>query len=202
MSSLKKVLLVLLLGIGGLLAFAATRPDTYRVERSRRIEAPIDVVYRQVDNFKSWGAWSPWDKRDPAMTKTFSGPDNGVGAVYAWVGNDKVGQGKMTIIDAKPPRDAAIGDLAVVSCRLEFIKPFASVATASFVIGRESDSATAVSWSMEGRSNFMAKVFGVFMNMDKMIGGDFEAGLANLKAVAEAEAARKPPAPAQAVAAP
>jgi hypothetical protein len=202
MSILKKVLLVLVVAVGGFLAFAVSRPDTYRVERTQRIAAPAGVVYAQLDNFKSWGAWSPWDKRDPAMKKTFTGPSHGAGAGYAWQGNDKVGQGQMTILDAKPP--GAAGEPATLSYRLEFIKPFASVATTHFVVKPEGDKAALASWSMEGRNNLMGKALGVFMNMDKMIGGDFEAGLANLKTLSQAEAAKAAAAPpaAQAAAAP
>jgi hypothetical protein len=194
MSILKKVLVVLVVGIGGLLAFAMTRPDTYRVERSQRIDAPAEVVFAQVDNFKSWSAWSPWEKRDPAMKRTFEGPASGVGAGYSWEGNKEVGQGRMTITESKPPRGGS-DQTAHVSVRLEFIKPFASVATSEFTVKPEAERAATVSWVMEGRNNLMGKAFGLFMNMDKMIGGDFESGLANLKTVAEAEARRVAPAP-------
>ncbi len=200
MSILKKVLVLLLIGVGGFLVFAATRPDNYRVERSQRIDAPAEVVYAHLDNFKSWAAWSPWEKRDPAMKKTFDGPTSGVGAGYAWEGNKDVGQGRMTIIESKPPRGGS-SEAAALSIRLEFIKPFASVATAGFIVKPEGDKAVTATWSMEGRNNLMGKAVGVFMNMDKMIGSDFESGLARLKTVAETDAA-KAPAPAQAAAAP
>jgi len=185
MSILKKVLVVLIIGIGGFLAFAATRPDAYRVERSQRIDAPAEVVFSQLDNFKSWAAWSPWEKRDPAMKRTFEGPASGVGAGYGWQGNKEVGQGRMTITESKPPRGGS-NETAHVSIRLEFIKPFASVASSEFTVKPEGDRAATVSWVMEGRNNLMGKAFGVFMNMDKMIGKDFEKGLANLKSIAEA----------------
>ena len=202
MSILKKVLVVLVLGIGGFLVFAMTRPDTYRVERSQRIEAPAEVVFAQLDNFKAWSAWSPWEKRDPAVRRTFDGPASGVGAGYTWDGNKEVGQGRMTITESKPPRGGS-GETAHVSIRLEFIKPFASVATSEFTVKPETEHAATVSWVMEGRNNLMGKAFGVFMNMDKMIGGDFESGLANLRTVAEAEAKRVAvPPPAQAVVTP
>ena len=201
MSILKKVLVVLIVGIGGSIAlflvFAATRPDTYRVERSQRIEAPAEVAFAQLDNFKSWAAWSPWEKRDPAMKRAFEGPASGVGAGYSWEGNKDVGQGRMTITDSKPPRGGS-GETARVSIRLEFIKPFASVASSEFTVKPESALASTVSWVMEGHNNLMGKAFGVFMNMDKMIGGDFEAGLASLKTVAEAEARAQAEAKAQA----
>lgn len=203
MSILRKVLLVLLIGIGGFLAFVATRPDNYRVERSQHIEAPADVVYAHLDNFKAWGAWSPWEKRDPAMKKTFEGPPSGVGAGYAWEGNKEVGQGRMTITGSQPPRGGS-SESAELTIRLEFIKPFASVATSGFSVKPEGDKASTATWSMEGKNNLMGKAFGVFMNMDKMIGGDFEKGLGSLKTVAEAEAQKPKPVapPAQAAAAP
>ena len=181
-------------------------PDNYRVERSQRIDAPADVVYAQLDNFKAWGAWSPWDKRDPAMKKTFDGPPSGVGAGYAWDGNKEVGQGRMTITGSQPPRGGS-SESAELTIRLEFIKPFASVATSGFSVKPEGDKASTATWSMEGRNNLMGKAFGLFMNMDKRIGGDFEKGLGSLKTVAEADArkaaATKAAAPAaQAAAAP
>jgi hypothetical protein len=172
------------------------------------------VVFAQLDNFKSWAAWSPWDKRDPAMKRSYDGPPSGVGASYSWEGNKEVGQGRMTITDSKPPRGGS-AETAHVSIRLEFIKPFASVASSEFIVKPETDDhAATVSWVMEGRNNLMGKAFGVFMNMDKMIGGDFESGLSNLKTVSEAEAevaraaaakaaaANPAPAPAQAAVTP
>src|SRR6185369_8731640 len=178
MSILKKVLLVLVLVVGGFVGFAATRPDSYRVERSQRIQAPAEVVFAQLDDFKAWSGWSPWDKRDPGMKKTHEGPAHGPGASYSWQGNDKVGEGKMTVIQAQPP--------SAIAYRLELIKPFSSVAGTAFALKPAGDKAVDVTWSMSGDNNLMGKVFGVFMNVDKMVGGDFEAGLANLKAVAEA----------------
>ena len=212
MSILKKVLVVLLIGIGGFLAlflaFVATRPDNYRVERSQKIDAPAEVVYAHLDNFKSWAAWSPWEKRDPAIKKTFEGPASGVGAGYAWEGNKEVGQGRMTITESKPPRGGS-NEAAELSIRLEFIKPFASVATSGFVVKLEGDKASTATWSMEGRNNLIGKAFGIFINMDKMIGADFERGLSGLKTVAEADARKAAAtavvpalAPAQAAAAP
>jgi len=182
MSILKKVLVVLVVIVVGVIAFAATRPDSYRVERSQKIQAPAAVVFAQLDDFKAWQAWSPWEKRDPNMKKTYEGPARGAGASYAWQGNDKVGEGKMTITDATAP--------TAISYRLEFIKPFASVAATTFTLQPDGDKAANVTWAMSGDNNLIGKVFGVFMNMDKMIGGDFETGLAGLKSVSEAEAAK------------
>jgi len=179
----KKLLIVLLVVVVGFLAYAATRPDSYHVERTTKIDAPASVVYDQIDDFKAWPAWSPWEKRDPQMKKTYEGPPRGVGASYAWQGNDKVGEGKMTVVAAQPP--------AELKLRLEFIKPFASVAETTFQITPAGDTASSVVWAMDGKNNLMGKVFCIFMNMDKMIGGDFELGLSNLRATAEAEAAKK-----------
>lgn len=197
MSILKKVLLVLAIGIGGFIAFAATRPDTYKVERSLKMEAPADIVFAQLDNFKAFAAWSPWDKLDPNMKKTFEGPAQGVGAGYAWEGNDKVGKGKMTITNTTPPTS--------VVYKLEFLEPFASVATTTFSIKPEGEKASNVTWTMDGKNDLIGKAFGVFMDMDKMIGADFEKGLGGLKTIAEAEAVKRAaavPPPAQAVAVP
>jgi uncharacterized protein YndB with AHSA1/START domain len=183
MSILKKVLLVLGIGIAGLFVVVATRPGTYRVERSQKIEAPADIVFAQLDDFKSWAAWSPWDKLDPAMQKSYEGPAEGVGAGYSWQGNDKVGKGRMTITEASPPNS--------ISYRLEFLEPFASVSTTTFLLKPEGDKSVTATWSMSGNNNLMGKAFGLFMDMDKMIGGDFEKGLATLKTIAEAEAKKR-----------
>mgnify|MGYP000257924372 CR=1 FL=1 len=176
----KKIAIVLLVAVGGFLAFAATRPDTYRVERTTAIEAPAVVVFGNVDNFKTWSAWSPWDKMDPHMQKTFSGPDKGVGAAYAWQGNEKVGKGSMTITGIEAPSRATY--------RLEFLEPFAAVATTNFIIAAQGEKNSTITWAMDGDNNFVGKIFSVFMNMDKSIGGDFERGLAALKILAESQA--------------
>jgi hypothetical protein len=179
----KKILLGLVLVVGGFLVYASRRPDTYRVERSTKIEAPASVVYAQLEDFKAWGKWSPWDKLDPAMKKTYAGPPQGVGAIYSWEGNKKVGKGRMAITDAKAPTSLTL--------RLEFMEPFAAVANTSFKVTPEGDKASGVTWAMEGNNNLIGKAWGVFMNMDKAIGGDFETGLTGLKAVAEAEAKKQ-----------
>lgn len=176
---LRKILLVLVLAVGGFLVYAATRPDTYRVSRSMTIAAPPPVVYAQLDDFKSWSAWSPWDKLDPTMKKTYEGPAEGVGASYSWQGNDKVGKGRMTITDAEPPKQ--------IKYRLEFMEPFAAVAATTFDIAPAGEGASTVTWTMDGKNNLVGKVFGIFMDMDKTIGADFEKGLSGLKTVAETE---------------
>lgn len=188
----KKVALLLGVAIGVFLAFAATRPATYHVERSISVAAPATVLFGNVDNFKTWSAWSPWDKLDPQMQKTVTGPPSGVGAAYAWQGNSKVGKGSMTITAVEAPSKATY--------RLEFVEPFASVATTMFTIVPQGDKASTVTWAMDGNNNFVGKIMSVFMNMDKMIGGDFAKGLAALKIIAEDQAKRQADAQAAAAA--
>jgi uncharacterized protein YndB with AHSA1/START domain len=180
---LKKVLIGLILVVGGFVAYAATRPASYRVERSTKVEAPAAVVFSQLEDFKAWAAWSPWEKLDPQMKKTFEGPAKGVGAVYSWEGNKKVGKGKMTITESQPP--------TLLRLRLEFMEPFAGIATTTFTLTPEGDKATGATWAMEGTNNLMGKMFGVFMPLDKAIGGSFEQGLASLKAISETEAKKQ-----------
>jgi len=169
------------IGVGAVivlfLVFVATRPDTYHVERSTTISAAPDVVYGHVADFHKWDAWSPWEKLDTNMKKTFDGTQGTVGASYAWIGNDQVGEGKMTVLAVEPNKR--------IDVDLHFIKPFESSAKNGFVFagtGKE----TKVTWSMDGTNNFMSKAMCLFMDMDKMIGKDFEKGLASLKTVAEA----------------
>jgi hypothetical protein len=176
---LKKVLLGLAGLVAAFLIFAATRPDTYHVERSTKIAASADTIFAEVNDFRAFPAWSPWQKRDPAMKTTISTPSTGVGATYAWEGNKEVGKGKMTLTESQAPTHTKE--------RLEFLEPFASVADTGFNIKPEGAGASTITWYMDGKSNFMGKVMGVFMDMDKMIGKDFEEGLTNLKKIAEAK---------------
>jgi hypothetical protein len=181
------VIALLIVGVGVLLAIASTKPDDFQVSRSTVIDAPASVVFEQVNNLKKWEAWSPWAKRDPNMKLTYSGPESGTGATYAWAGNHEVGEGKMTITDSRPNEK--------VDFKLEFLKPFEATNTANFTLVPESDK-TKVTWAMAGKNNLVGKVIGTLMDMDKMIGGDFEAGLSSMKAIAEKEAASAPaPAP-------
>jgi hypothetical protein len=177
---LKKILGVLAVVIIGLAAYVATRPDTYHVERSIEIGAPAAVIFPSVGDLRAFGEWSPWDKRDPAMKKTYSDTTSGVGASYAWEGNKQVGKGKMTIVESRPPEH--VGD------RLEFIEPFASVADIAMDL-KPAGAGTRVTWSMDGKNNFVGKAFGLVMSMDKTVGGDFDTGLANLKGIAESRQA-------------
>jgi hypothetical protein len=189
----KRILIVVVVIIAGFVAFAATRPGSYRVERSIKIDAPAPVVFAQLEDLKAWSAWSPWEAKDPLMKKTFEGATKGVGAGYTWQGNDKVGEGKMTITDSRPPSDLKL--------RLEFIKPFAAVATTELTVQPESATTSNVTWAMEGTNNLIAKIVGLVMNMDNMIGNDFDKGLAALRQVAETEARKQEAAAAAAKAA-
>ena len=176
---LTKVLIVLALLIVVLLIVIAVQPASYTVLRSASIAAPQSLVFVQVNDFHNWEAWSPWAKLDPGMKQTYEGAGTGTGAIYTWSGDKKVGEGRMTIAESHP------NDL--VRIKLEFIKPFASTADTEFTFKPEGNQ-TGVTWTMSGKKNFMSKAFGLFVNMDKMIGRDFEKGLAQLKAVAEAKA--------------
>ncbi|MGE0456122.1 MAG: SRPBCC family protein [Vicinamibacteria bacterium] len=164
----------LVLVVAAFLAFVATRPSEFRITRSRTLAAPPEIVHAHVDDLQRWTAWSPWEKLDPGMKREFSGPAAGTGASYHWVGNKKVGEGRMTITASQPGRG--------VTLRLEFIKPWTATNTTQFDL-TPSGKGTDVVWTMTGTNNFMAKAFCVFMNMDKMVGGDFEKGLAGLDAV-------------------
>jgi uncharacterized protein YndB with AHSA1/START domain len=154
----------------------ATRPDDFRITRSGTIAAPPEKVFPHVNDLHKWEAWSPWAKMDPACKNTFDGSPAGAGAIFSWAGNKKVGEGRMTIIESRP------GDL--IRIKLEFFKPFKATNTAEFTFKGEGNQ-TVVTWSMSGKNNFMGKAFGLFMNCDKMVGSDFEKGLAAMKSVAE-----------------
>ena len=172
----KRLLLVLVVLIAVLLGYAATRPDSFRVERATVIKAPPAKVFALIDDFRQWAGWSPWEKLDPAMKRTHSGAASGKGAVYAWEGNGDVGAGRMEILETTAPSRVLI--------RLDFMKPFEATNTAEYTIQPEGD-ATRVTWAMYGPAPFLSKLMQVFVSMDKMIGKDFEQGLANLKALAE-----------------
>lgn len=175
----KKILIGIAVIIVVFLVVVAMQPADFRITRSTTIAAPADVVFAQVNDFHKWDAWSPWAKLDPAMKQTYEGTPAGVGAIYSWVGNQDVGEGRMTITQSRP------GEL--VGIKLEFLKPFAQVNNTEFALKPDGNQ-TVVTWSMNGTNNFMAKGFGLFMNLDKMVGGDFEKGLAQMKLAAEAAA--------------
>src|SRR5712672_2864002 len=172
---LKKIAVVVVVLIAGVLVFAATRPDTFRVQRSASIKAPPEKISAVLSDFHGWEAWSPWEKMDPAMKRSFSGAEKGKGAIYVWQGNGKVGEGRMEITDATASR---------VSMDLDFIKPFEAHNKVAFTLAPKGD-ATEVVWSMQGPVPYPAKIVHVFMDMDSMVGGQFETGLANLKTVSE-----------------
>jgi hypothetical protein len=171
-----KILVGLAVVVVALAVVIATRPDTFHVERSVDIAAPAERAYSQVADFHQWSTWSPWEKLDPDMKRTYSGAASGTGAQYAWTGNKQTGEGRMTILEASAPSRIAI--------KLEFIKPFAATNQATFTFAQTA-TGTKVTWAMDGTNNFMAKAFHMVMNMDKLVGGDFEKGLAAMKTNAE-----------------
>jgi hypothetical protein len=173
---IKKIIVTIIVLIVALLAFAATRPNAFRVQRTARINAAPDRIYANLEDFHRWTAWSPWEKMDPAMRRTHSGAPKGVGAVYEWEGNSKVGKGRMEIVKASTPTELTV--------KLDFLKPFETHNFAEFTL-RPVGASTDVTWSMFGPSPFVSKVMGIFFDMDRMVGTDFENGLANLKTVAE-----------------
>ena len=173
----KTVGIVVVVAIGAVLAFAATRPGDFSVQRSIAIKADPAKIYPLLVDFTQWPAWSPWEKLDPEMKRTLSGPASGPGAVYAWDGSSKVGAGRMEVKEAAVPSKVVI--------QLDFLRPFEAHNMTDFTLVPRPDATTEVTWLMRGPAPFVSKLMGVFVDMDKMIGKDFEAGLANLKAVAE-----------------
>jgi carbon monoxide dehydrogenase subunit G len=173
---LKTILIAVVVVIAGVLAFASTRPDSFSVQRATTVHAPPDKVFALINDFHRWGEWSPWEKLDPEMKRTFGGPAAGVGATYAWTGNSKVGEGRMEILKTAPA--------SKVDIKLDFIKPFEGHNIAEFTLTPQGEN-TQVLWVMHGPAPFVSKLMGVFVSMDTMIGKDFEAGLANMKAAAE-----------------
>lgn len=172
------LILIVVLAFAAILILAATKPKHFSIERRITVQATPEKVEPLVEDFHQWEHWSPWAKLDPNMDVTFSGADKGVGAVYEWLGDKKVGQGRMEITAASTN---------LVEVKLDFIKPFAANNITEFHFTPVGDSATEVRWYMHGPSPFISRVFGVFMNMDKMIGKDFEKGLADLKRKAESQ---------------
>jgi uncharacterized protein YndB with AHSA1/START domain len=168
--------LIVALVIAGVLILAATRPDTFRVQRATTIQAPPQKVFEFIDDFNRWSVWSPWEKKDPAMKRTFGAATSGKGATYAWEGNKDVGQGSMEIAESAPPSRVAI--------KLDFVKPFEAHNMVEFTLEPRGE-ATALTWSMQGHTPYFAKIIHLFFDMDSMVGKDFEAGLASLKSAAE-----------------
>ena len=176
---LKPILLAAFAAIALLLIYAATRPDTFRVERSASVKAPPERVFALINDLHSFNQWNPYEKKDPSLKGTYGATRSGQGAAYAWE-SDKVGVGSMEILHAVPA--------SKVTMRLDFIKPFEAHNTVEFTLRPQAD-ATNVTWSMEGGVPYFAKLMHLVFNMDKMVGNDFEQGLVNLKTLAEAPAA-------------
>jgi uncharacterized protein YndB with AHSA1/START domain len=173
---LKIIALVVVVLIAAVLIYAATKPDTFRIQRSASITAPPEKIFALINDLHSWSAWSPYEKKDPAMKKTFSGAASGRGAVYEWEGNKDIGKGRMEITDTSPP--------SKVTIKLDFVKPFEAHNIVEFTLEATGD-ATSITWAIHGPNPYMSKVMCLFFNMDNMVGKDFEVGLSNLKTVAE-----------------
>jgi uncharacterized protein YndB with AHSA1/START domain len=171
------IILVLAVLVGAVAGYVATKPDDYRITRSATFDAPPETVFEQINDFRNWEHWSPWAKLDPNAKNTFEGPDTGEGAVFRWNGNDEVGEGALTITEVKPHEK--------IQMRIEFTRPMQDESIIEFTFEPKGEQ-TVVNWSMIGRyPNFFGKMFCTLMNMDKMIGDDFEKGLASMKSVVE-----------------
>jgi carbon monoxide dehydrogenase subunit G len=170
------IAVVLAIAIAILLILAATKPDTFTVRRATAVKAPPETIFPLINDFHQWGIWSPYETKDPAMKRTYSGTASGKGAVYAWQGNKNVGSGRMEILDSSAPSKIVI--------KLDFFAPFEGHNTAEFTMLPQGD-VTNVTWLMHGPVPFMAKIMHVLMNIDRMVGKDFEIGLANLKRLTE-----------------
>jgi hypothetical protein len=177
-----KILIALAIIVVVFVVIVAMQPSEFGVVRSATISAPAPALFAQVNDFHKWEAWNPWGKLDPTMKQAYEGAPAGTGAIYTWSGNNEVGEGRMTITESRP------SDL--IRIKLEFFKPFAATNTAEFTF-KPGGNQTAVTWSMTGNNNFMAKAVHLFMNMDKMVGGQFEKGLAQMTSVVEAAANRR-----------
>ncbi len=173
---LKIIAIVVVVLVAVLLIYAATKPDTFRVQRATRINAPPEKIFPLLNDFHSYGSWSPYEKLDPAMKRTYSGAANGKGAVYEWESSGKAGVGRMEITESSPP--------SRVTINLDFVKPFKAHNIVELTLDAQ-DGSTNVTWAMHGPLPYIAKVIHLFINMDSTVGKDFETGLANLKTVAE-----------------
>jgi uncharacterized protein YndB with AHSA1/START domain len=167
---------ILAVAIAAVLILAMRKPSTLRVTRATSIRAPAERIFPLISDFHQWVTWSPYEQKDPAMKRSYSGAERGRGAVYAWDGNNNVGSGRMEILDAAPPSKIVI--------KLDFFKPFEGHNTAEFTMLPQGD-VTNLTWTMHGPAVFMTKVMQLFINLDHMIGKDFEVGLANLKTITE-----------------
>ncbi len=172
----KTIAIVVVVLLAALLVFAATRPDTFRVQRALGIKAPPEKILPLITDFHRWSSWSPWEKLDPAMKRIHSGAASGKGAVYEWEGNGKVGAGRMEITESSPPSKVVV--------KLDFIRPFEGHNITEFTLETQGDF-TNLTWTMHGPNPYIAKLMQIFFSMDSMVGKDFEAGLAGMKAIAE-----------------
>jgi hypothetical protein len=179
-SAIALLVALLVAVVGVLLGLAATKPNTFRVRRATRIKAPPEQIFAVVNDLRSFVAWSPYEKKDPAMKRTFSAVAQGKGSVYAFDGNNQIGAGRLEITDSAQP--------SKVTMTLDFFRPFKAHNIVEFILEPQGD-VTSVTWDMHGPVPFMAKIMHVIFNMDRMIGKDFETGLANLKAITEKPAA-------------
>src|SRR6202045_905399 len=170
------IAVVLAIAIAIVLILAATKPNTFSVQRATSVKAPPERIFPLINDFHQWGTWSPYENKDPAMKRTYSGAASGKGAVYAWDGNKNVGSGRMEILEASLPSKIVI--------KLDFFAPFEGHNTAEFTMLPQGD-VTSLTWLMHGPATLMSRVMQVFMNIDKMVGKDFEAGLANIKTISE-----------------
>jgi len=170
-----------------LVVVVSLQPAHFRVTRTAVIAAEPGAVFANVNDFHKWEAWSPWAKLDPNSTAAYAGASSGEGAIFSWVGNAKVGEGRMTILESRPSD--------FIKINLEFFKPFKATNTAEFTF-KPAGMQTEVTWSMHGKNNFMGKAMGLIMNCDKMIGGSFEKGLSSLNDASRATASAQPAKPA------
>jgi uncharacterized protein YndB with AHSA1/START domain len=170
-------ILIIAAGLAGLVIFVASRPAEFSIMRSGTFRAPVAAVFDRVNDLHQWQAWSPWARLDPAAENIFTGSLFGTGASMSWAGNKQVGAGRMTITETRPD--------SFIRLKLEFLKPFKAVNTAEFTF-RPQDGQTVVTWAMSGTNHFLGKAIGLVMNCDKLVGGQFEQGLANLRVVVEA----------------
>jgi uncharacterized protein YndB with AHSA1/START domain len=175
LTALTIIAVIIAIAIAAILVLAATKPDILSVQRSISIKAPPERIFAAINDFHRWRSWSPFEERDPGMKRSYSGAGSGKGAIYEWKGARNVGSGRMEILETAPNK---------TTIKLDFFTPFEGHNTAEFTVLPRGD-ATTLTWAMNGASPFMSKVMQVFMNMDTMIGKDFETGLANLKDVAE-----------------
>jgi uncharacterized protein YndB with AHSA1/START domain len=173
---LKSIAIIVVLLIGGVLLYAATQPDTFRIHRTASIKAPPDKIFALINDLRRFNTWNPYERKDPNLKGSYSGSASGKGAMYVFAGNQDVGKGSVEITDSVPPHK--------VSMQLHMIEPMEARNNVEFTIEPRGDS-TSVTWAMHGPVSYFGKIVHLFFNVDRMVGGDFEAGLANLKAVAE-----------------